>query len=98
MRTAGRILAITALVSWANVGTALDLSLPANAVQTAARNTSPDLYAAPVGVFVDGKVEKLDIEGCLLMSILQAQMNRPDHGRFGQGQYDGFRRPARGLA
>ena len=63
MRTAGRILAITALVGWANVGTALDLSLPANAVQTAARNTSPDLYAAPVGVFVDGKVEKLDIEG-----------------------------------
>lgn len=54
---------ITALLGCANASLALELSLPANAGQTAERNTSPDRYAAPVGVFADGEVAQFDIEG-----------------------------------
>lgn len=54
---------VAALLGGANAGAALDLSLPANAVQTVERNTSPDRYAAPLGVFEKGSVAKLDIEG-----------------------------------
>ncbi|MFD2741005.1 OmpA family protein [Sulfitobacter aestuarii] len=42
---------------------ALDLTLPGNARQNVSRNTEPDRYAAPVGVFEDGKVEKISLEG-----------------------------------
>tara|TARA_R110000787_G_scaffold4227_6_gene16369 strand:- start:728 stop:1651 length:924 start_codon:yes stop_codon:yes gene_type:complete len=54
---------IAVLLGWASAGVALELSLPANATQTAERNTSPDRYAAPVGVFAEGQVAKIDIEG-----------------------------------
>jgi len=42
---------------------ALDLALPVNARPTVERNTSPDLYAAPVGVFEAGEVPVLSVEG-----------------------------------
>ncbi len=42
---------------------ALELDLPASARLTAERDTSPDRYMAPVGVFADGQVAKIDIDG-----------------------------------
>ncbi len=42
---------------------ALDISLPAAARLTAERNTGPDRYAAPAGVFRDGQVVTLEVEG-----------------------------------
>ena len=42
---------------------ALDLALPVNARPTVERNTSPDLYAAPIGVFEAGEVPVLSVEG-----------------------------------
>lgn len=42
---------------------ALDLSLPAAARLTAERNTGPDRYSAPAGVFRDGQVVTLEVEG-----------------------------------
>ena len=47
----------------AGPGLALDLALPVNARSTVERNTSPDLYAAPVGVFEAGEVPALFVEG-----------------------------------
>ncbi len=54
---------VLALMGWAGAATALDLALPSNAVQTAERNTSPDLYSAPIGVFASGKVPQIEVEG-----------------------------------
>lgn len=42
---------------------AVDLSLPAAARMTAERNTGPDRYAAPAGVFSNGQVVTLEVEG-----------------------------------
>ncbi len=42
---------------------ALDLALPSTARMTAERNTSPDRYAAPVGVYADGQVARVTIDG-----------------------------------
>lgn len=42
---------------------ALDITLPATARQTVARNTSPDVYSAPSGVFQNGAVPTFIIEG-----------------------------------
>lgn len=42
---------------------AVEFNLPATARQTVERNTSPDIYAAPVGVFRDGVVPTVTIEG-----------------------------------
>ncbi len=42
---------------------ALEISLPTNARQTVERNTDPDSYAAPVGVFAEGQVARIIIEG-----------------------------------
>ncbi|MGC1495306.1 MAG: OmpA family protein [Sulfitobacter sp.] len=42
---------------------ALEISLPTNARQTVERNTDPDSYAAPVGVFDEGQVARITIEG-----------------------------------
>ncbi len=47
---------------------ALDFSLPATARKTVARDTSPDIYDAPVGVFEDGKVPVVTIEGSVRRS------------------------------
>jgi len=47
----------------ANAAAGVELSLPSNAALTAERNTSPDLYAAPVSAFSDGKVAQIEIEG-----------------------------------
>jgi OOP family OmpA-OmpF porin len=42
---------------------ALDLTLPATARQTVERNTAPDRYAAPSGVYRQGEVPMLTVEG-----------------------------------
>lgn len=42
---------------------ALDFALPAGARQTAERNTAPDVYNAPVGVFEDGRIPVQTVEG-----------------------------------
>lgn len=44
---------------------AVELTLPRLAQQTAERNTAPDRYAAPAGVFRDGQVVTLEIEGAV---------------------------------
>lgn len=42
---------------------AVDFSLPATAHLTVQRNTGPDVYYAPIGVFADGQVPTLTMEG-----------------------------------
>lgn len=42
---------------------ALDFKLPATARQTVERNTGPDIFAAPVGVFDNGHVPDVTLEG-----------------------------------
>jgi len=42
---------------------ALELSLPAAARLTAERNTGPDRYSAPAGIFRNGQVVTLEVEG-----------------------------------
>ena len=44
---------------------ALDLALPATARPTVERNTDPDTYAAPVGVFAEGRVPRIAVEGAV---------------------------------
>lgn len=57
------IRAALALFLLASPAAALDLNLPSNARQTVERNTSPDIYAAPIGPYAGGKVPMLTIEG-----------------------------------
>ncbi len=57
------ILVAMALIASANSAAALDISLPLNAEQTAERNTGPDRYSAPVTVFENGVIEKVEVEG-----------------------------------
>ncbi|KIN62501.1 OmpA family domain protein [Sulfitobacter noctilucicola] len=47
----------------ASPAAALDLTLPSTARQTVTRDTSPDVYEAPVGVFENGQVPTIKIEG-----------------------------------
>lgn len=47
---------------------AFELSLPFAAKQTAQRDTDPDRYAAPVGVFAEGQVPSKSIEGAVRRS------------------------------
>ncbi len=42
---------------------AVEINLPATARQTVERNTGPDIYDAPVGVFTAGKVATVTLEG-----------------------------------
>ncbi|QFT57954.1 Outer membrane porin F precursor [Sulfitobacter sp. THAF37] len=42
---------------------AVELSLPAGARLTAERNTGPDRYSAPAGIFRNGQVVTLEVEG-----------------------------------
>lgn len=42
---------------------ALDFTLPLNARQTVTRDTGPDIYDAPVGVFAQGAVPMITLEG-----------------------------------
>ena len=55
--------ALALLLCCAGPAAALELSLPANARQTVERNTAPDRYAAPVGVFAEGQVARVEIDG-----------------------------------
>ena len=55
--------AVVCLMVLANPAVALDFTLPATARQTVERNTSPDTYAAPVGVFANGIVPTMIVEG-----------------------------------
>ena len=42
---------------------ALELALPSTARLTAERNTAPDRYAAPVGVYAEGQVARVNVDG-----------------------------------
>tara|TARA_R110002049_G_scaffold117332_3_gene270661 strand:+ start:52351 stop:53286 length:936 start_codon:yes stop_codon:yes gene_type:complete len=44
---------------------ALDLRLPSSARVTVERNTSPDRFAAPVGIFAEGQVARINIDGAV---------------------------------
>jgi outer membrane protein OmpA-like peptidoglycan-associated protein len=57
------IRAVLAFFLFATPLAAFELSLPTTARQTVGRNTSPDIYAAPTGVFHDGAVPVVHIEG-----------------------------------
>ena len=50
-------------ICWAAPVLAVEFNLPANARQTVERNTAPDTYAAPVGVFDQGQVPRVVVEG-----------------------------------
>lgn len=59
-----RGLAVLLLLPWsATSAVALELDLPANALETFSENTSPDAYVAPVGVFGEGGLPSLSVEG-----------------------------------
>jgi outer membrane protein OmpA-like peptidoglycan-associated protein len=42
---------------------ALDFSLPSNARETVSRDTGPDIYDAPIGIFANGAVPVIKVEG-----------------------------------
>ena len=52
-----------ALILTAGPVLALELALPGTARKTVERNTAPDRFAAPVGLFRDGRVPTLTVEG-----------------------------------
>jgi OOP family OmpA-OmpF porin len=54
---------VLSLLVWAPPAQAIELALPATARQTAERNTGPDRYNAPVGVFRDESVRTIAVEG-----------------------------------
>ena len=54
---------LAALLALSMPAAALELTLPTTARLTAERNTDPDIYEAPVGVFGDGAVPLLSVEG-----------------------------------
>ena len=58
-----RALWLLLLALCAGPAAAVELSLPANARKTVERDTAPDRYTAPVGVFAEGQVAKISIEG-----------------------------------
>lgn len=51
------------LLMLAGPAMALEFNLPITARQTVARDTSPDVYEAPAGVFAEGKLPVISIEG-----------------------------------
>lgn len=64
MRPSGPIaLLVAALVLFGGPAHALDLALPSNARETAQRVTQADSYAAPVGVYRDGALPTVALEG-----------------------------------
>lgn len=58
-----RILVVFLLL--AGPALALDIKLPTTARLTVERNTDPDRYAAPVGVFSAGQIARLPVEGAV---------------------------------
>lgn len=61
--------ALVAGLAFASPLAALELALTPNARLTVERNTAPDSYSAPVGVFADGKVPELVVEGQIDRSV-----------------------------
>lgn len=57
------IRALVALFLLTSQAAALELTLPTAARETVSRNTSPDIYAAPMGVYQSGQVPTLPVEG-----------------------------------
>jgi len=57
------IRAFAVLCLLASQAAALELTLPTAARETVTRNTAPDIYAAPMGVFQNGRVPALAVEG-----------------------------------
>ncbi|WP_280322277.1 hypothetical protein [Sulfitobacter faviae] len=58
-----RVAAALAGVLLAAPAAALELALPSTARLTAERNTAPDRYAAPVGVYAEGQVARVNVDG-----------------------------------
>lgn len=75
---------------------AMDFNLPATARQTVARDTGPDTYRAPVGVFADGEVPVITIEGDVARSawridspgVTAFQVMRPLRAQLVEAGYD----------
>lgn len=63
------IRALAALLLSAMPAAALELSLPNTARLTTERNTNPDIYAAPTGVFSEGVVPLLTVEGAVRRAV-----------------------------
>ncbi len=61
--------ALLAGLAVASPSAALELALPPTARLTVERNTAPDSYSAPVGIFADGKVPELVVEGQIDRSV-----------------------------
>ncbi|MFG6529543.1 MULTISPECIES: OmpA family protein [unclassified Sulfitobacter] len=60
-----RVVAALVGVLLAAPAAALELALPSTARLTAERNTAPDRYAAPVGVYAEGQVARVNVDGDL---------------------------------
>ena len=60
---------LAALLVLSMPAAALELRLPATARLTAERNTNPDIYAAPTGVFAQGAVPLQNVEGAVRRSV-----------------------------
>ncbi len=75
---------------------ALDLALPATARLTVARDTDPDRYLAPVGVFAEGQVAKVSVDGAVrraawrldLPGLTPLQVMRPLRTQIEDAGYD----------
>lgn len=55
--------ALAALLAWSTPALALDFTLPASARQTLVSDTTLDRYEAPVGVFKNGQLPVVPVEG-----------------------------------
>ncbi|EDQ06615.1 Outer membrane porin F [Sulfitobacter indolifex] len=76
--------------------TALELALPSTARMTAERNTAPDRYAAPVGVYADGQVARVNVDGSVRRAawrmdtpgLTALQVMRPLRQQLSEAGYD----------
>ena len=60
---------LAALLLFSMPAAALELSLPATARLTVERNTDPDIYAAPTGVYAEGAVPLMNVEGAVRRAV-----------------------------
>lgn len=75
---------------------ALELALPSTARLTAERNTAPDRYAAPVGVYAEGQVARVHVDGDVRRAawrmdtpgLTALQVMRPLRRQLGEAGFD----------
>ena len=75
---------------------ALELALPSTARLTAERNTAPDRYAAPVGVYAEGQVARVNVDGSVRRAawrmdtpgLTALQVMRPLRRQLGEAGFD----------